>query len=248
MAKWWIGCSGFHYKGWRGYFYPQDLAMKNWFDFYCQHFNTVELNVTFYRFPRVPFLKSWYERSPEEFRFSVKAPKAITHYKKFKDSAKFLTSFYDVVNRGLKDKVGSILFQLPPTLVYSEEKLAQIIESLDPAFPNVIEFRDESWWRNEVYRELSKHNITFCGISHPTLPDDIIVNTPLVYYRFHGRVELYKTPYTRQFLSKVADTIKSKRKPKEVFCYFNNDIDVNAPKDAQKLEKIIERVSGYAVH
>jgi len=243
MAKWWIGCSGFHYKGWRGVFYPEDLAVKDWFEYYCQFFNTVELNVTFYRFPRVPFLKSWYKRSPDEFRFAVKAPKAITHYKKFVGAHDFLSSFYEAVNKGLSHKLGCVLFQLPPNLVYSEQKLQQIIESLDPSFPNVIEFRHPSWWTDEVYNELEKNNISFCGISHPTLPEDIIINSPLVYYRFHGRVELYKTPYTNQFLNKVVRTIKGKRKPKEVFCYFNNDIDVNAPRDAEKLMNAVATVS-----
>src|SRR5256885_8383092 len=128
MPHWWIGCSGFYYKHWRGIFYPEDLAVKKWFEYYCEHFNTVELNVTFYRFPQVPFLKSWFQRSPDDFRFSVKAPRAITHFKKFIDCAGFLSSFYKVVKKGLKEKVGSILFQLPPRLVYSEEKLQQIID------------------------------------------------------------------------------------------------------------------------
>jgi uncharacterized protein YecE (DUF72 family) len=238
MAKWWVGCSGFFYKHWRGVFYPEDLAVKKWFEFYCERFNTVELNVTFYRFPQVSFLKSWYKRSPEEFKFSVKVPRAITHFKKFKDAGDLLSSFYDVVNRGLNDKVGSILFQLPPRLAYSEEKLQQIIESTDPAFPNVIEFRHESWWTEEVYKELGRHNITFCGISHPTLPDEVVINNPLVYYRLHGTIDLYKTPYKESYLQGVVDKIKSKRKPKEVFCYFNNDIDVNAPSDADKLKKL----------
>src|SRR5437762_10420793 len=212
MAKWWIGCSGFHYKGWKGIFYPEGLPQRKWFEFYCEHFDSVELNVTFYRFPQVSFLKSWYQRSPDGFRFAVKAPRAITHYKKFKDSKKLLSSFYKVVNKGLADKLGCILFQLPPRMNYSKEKLEQIIESLDPGFPNVIEFRHESWWDEKVYKELGRHNITFCGISHPSLPRDVVINNPLVYYRFHGTVELYKTPYTEDFLFKVVHTIKGKRK------------------------------------
>ncbi len=79
MKKWWIGCSGFHYKGWRGKFYPEGLPQKKWFEFYCQYFNTVELNTTFYRFPRIGDLRAWYDRSPDGFRFSVKAPRFITH-------------------------------------------------------------------------------------------------------------------------------------------------------------------------
>ena len=239
MKRWWIGCSGFHYKHWRNIFYPEGLAMKNWFEFYCRHFNAVELNVTFYRFPTVPFLKTFYKRSPEQFRFAVKAPRGITHYKKFVNANELMNSFYDTVNIGLGEKLGCVLFQLHPRTVYSEEKLDQIIDCLDPAFPNVIEFRHESWWNDKVYKLLTKHNITFCGISHPALPEDIIINTPLVYYRFHGRPELYKTPYDINFLKHVTDTIKSKRKSKEVFLFFNNDIDVNAPRNAKEVQALL---------
>src|SRR3954470_2907578 len=130
MAKWWIGCSGFHYKHWRGIFYPEKLAMSKWFDYYNERFRTFELNVTFYRFPRLSVLQPWYDKSPEKFRFSVKAPRAITHYKKFRDSKRYLDDFYRTTREGLKEKLGCILFQMPATIVYKEEKLEQIIESL----------------------------------------------------------------------------------------------------------------------
>ena len=152
-----------------------------------------------------------------------------------------MNSFYDTVNKGLKQKLGCILFQLHPRTVYSEEKMEHIISCLDPAFPNVIEFRHQSWWIDKVYKQLSKHNITFCGISHPTLPDDIIVNNPLVYYRFHGTPELYKTPYNKEFLEKVVATIKAKRKSNQIFLFFNNDIDVNAPRNARETQEIVKR-------
>src|ERR1700761_5193584 len=127
MIDWHIGCSGFYYKDWRGPFYPVDLPQRKWFEFYGEHFSTVELNGTFYRFPQLKTLQSWYQRSPAHFRFSVKAPRAITHYRKFNDCADFLTSFYDTINNGLREKLGPVLFQLPPGLGYSEEKLEQIL-------------------------------------------------------------------------------------------------------------------------
>lgn len=239
MPKWWIGCSGFHYKHWRDHFYPEGLAAKNWFEFYCQHFNAVELNVTFYRFPQLAFLKTFYKRSPAQFRFAVKAPRAITHYKKFIESTELMSSFYTTVNKGLKEKLGCVLFQLPPKMAYTPEKMEHIISCLDPAFPNVIEFRHQSWWNDKVYKLLAKHNITFCGISHPTLPDDVIINNPLVYYRFHGVPELYKTPYPIELLENVVQSIKAKRKSKEAYLFFNNDIDVNAPRNAAETQQIV---------
>src|SRR5215210_5140175 len=97
----WIGCSGFHYKHWMEVFYPKKLPQRKWFDFYSEHFNTLELNVTFYRFPRLENLESWYKRSTDAFRFSVKAPKAITHFKQFKDTERMCSDFYATTREGL---------------------------------------------------------------------------------------------------------------------------------------------------
>ncbi len=167
MTKWWIGCSGFHYKHWRGIFYPEKLAMSKWFDYYNNRFKTLELNVTFYRFPRLSFLEPWYKKSPEIFSFSVKAPRAITHYKQFNASKQLIDDFYGTIQEGLKDKLGCVLFQMPPRMAYKEEKLQQIIENLDPAFTNVLEFRHETWWTAEVYNKLAQHNINFLRYESP---------------------------------------------------------------------------------
>lgn len=237
--KWHIGCSGFHYKDWRGKFYPDKLAQKNWFDYYTQFFDTVELNVTFYRFPQLSFLQNWYQKSPEHFRFSVKAPKAITHYKQFHDSARMITDFYETINNGLREKLGPVLFQLPPRLSYDEERLERIMNNLNPSFNNVVEFRHESWWRDDVYKALSEHNITFCGMSHPTLPDNVIINTSSVYYRFHGVPNLYRSPYSKEFLEGVVNTVKSNDQVKTGWFYFNNDYDAVGVKNAEDMIALI---------
>ncbi len=240
MKKLWIGCSGFHYKTWKGEFYPQDLPQSKWFEYYASRFNTLELNVTFYRFPRLPFLRSWYRKSPANFRFSVKAPRLITHYKKFIESQQYLADFYGTVKEGLGDKVGCVLFQLPPQLKYNPEKLRQILDCLDPFFKNVLEFRDQSWWNTEVYAELAKSNVTFCGISHPQLPDQVVQNTPVVYYRFHGVPVLYRSAYSNEFLHAVADQLNDNPAINEVFLYFNNDIEIAAVKNAVEIENYIK--------
>ncbi len=239
MVQWHIGCSGFSYKSWKGKFYPEGLPQNKWFAFYCEHFNTLELNVTFYRFPQLKTLQNWYNTCPPEFRFSVKAPQTITHYKLFLNSAELITEFYDVVNNGLQEKLGPILFQLPPRFSYSEEHLERIISNLNPSFKNVVELRHNTWWRDDVYEALAKHNITFVGQSHPTLPDDIIQNTSVVYYRFHGVPDLYKSSYSDAFLQKTADAIKSNQQTKEAWLYFNNDIDMAAIENAKELIRLI---------
>jgi uncharacterized protein YecE (DUF72 family) len=101
MRKWWIGCSGFYYKEWREKFYPKGLPQRKWFEFYCESFNTVELNVTFYRFPKLEALKGWYQRSPEDFTFTVKAPRLVTHYRRFKNAATNIQQFYERVYDGI---------------------------------------------------------------------------------------------------------------------------------------------------
>ena len=233
--EWHIGCSGFHYKHWKTLFYPEGLAQKKWFEFYSERFKTLELNVTFYRFPQLSFLKKWYDVSPADFRFAVKAPRAITHFKQFHNSQEMLGSFYSTISEGLQEKLGPVLFQLPPRFTFSQEKLDRIIDNLDPAFQNVLEFRHPAWWRESVYEKLAEHCITFCGMSHPDLPQQVIVNTPLTYYRFHGVPQLYRTLYTENELSKKISEISSNANVNEAWCYFNNDMEAHAPQNATQM-------------
>jgi uncharacterized protein YecE (DUF72 family) len=240
MIEWHIGCSGFHYKGWKEVFYPKGVPIRKWFEYYCEHFTTLELNVTFYRFPEVSMLKSWYERSAPDFSFSVKAPRIITHYKKFNECDQFLLDFYQTVEEGLKEKTGCVLFQFPPKYAYTEERLEKIIKSLDPKFPNVVEFRHESWWKNDVYKELGKNKITFSGMSHPLLPETVVTNTSLFYYRMHGVPNLYQSPYSTKFLKDFISEVKASKKIKKAFIYFNNDIGCNAVKNATEMKVLLE--------
>jgi len=239
MDKFHIGCSGFHYKHWRGTFYPEKLAQKNWFDYYCQHFDTLELNVTFYRFPQLSVLQKWHDTSPAHFRFAVKAPRVITHFKKFNDTERMLGDFYNTVQEGLKDKCGCYLFQLPPNYNFTEEKLEKILKSLDPAMPNVLEFRHESWWQEKVFKDLSSNNISFCGMSHPSLPKEIIHNNSLFYYRFHGDQQLYSSNYTDEQLTDFSDELKSINVMKSVYVFFNNDVNTYAVYNAEKLKELL---------
>jgi uncharacterized protein YecE (DUF72 family) len=220
--NWQIGCSGFHYKEWKEIFYPEKLPQRLWFEHYAKHFNTLELNVSFYQFPRLGTLQNWYNKSPDDFSFSLKVPRIITHYKKFTETEQLIADFYGVIKEGLVNKLGAVLFQLPPQLHYSEELLQQIIKSVHPGYNNVIEFRHNSWWKEEVYRQLAANKISFCGISHPRLPDNTVINTDTVYYRFHGVPVLYKSQYENAFVQEIADDINSNKAVKTAFIYFNN--------------------------
>jgi uncharacterized protein YecE (DUF72 family) len=239
MKKWWIGCSGFYYKEWKDVFYPKGLPQRKWFEFYCESFNTVELNVTFYRFPRVKDLQNWYKRSPDEFMFTVKAPRLITHFKRFKNVSRELGDFYETVSKGLKDKLGPILFQLHPGIEYRESTLEHILKNLDESFINVLEFRHSSWWQPAVIKALREKNVIFSGISYPGLPEDVLKTGPTLYYRFHGVPKLYLSSYSRQRLNHIVADIKRRRNVQDVYIYFNNDIEVAAIRNAKQVQRMI---------
>jgi uncharacterized protein YecE (DUF72 family) len=130
---------------------------------------------------------------------------------------------------------------------YREAKLDQIIESLDPAFTNVLEFRHESWWNQEVYNKMAAANITFCGMSHPGLPAEVIQNTGILYYRMHGTPELYKSKYKLKELKDIANEINTSKAVKAAYIYFNNDIDGSAITNASQMEAYIVRQEKAAI-
>lgn len=235
MIDWHIGCSGFHYKHWRNKFYPERLAEQHWFAYYAEHFKTLELNVTFYRFPRLSFIRKWYEQAPPDFMFAVKAPRAITHFKQFHGTADMINDFYGTIRGGLQEKLGPVLFQLPPRLAYTEERLERLSGQLDPGFTNVLEFRHPSWWQPVVYDRLAQQGVTFCGMSHPELPQDLVAHTETVYYRFHGIPDLYRSAYGEDQLKQFAGRLNANETIKEAWCYFNNDAAVAAIPDALEL-------------
>jgi uncharacterized protein YecE (DUF72 family) len=246
--QWHIGCSGFHYHHWKEIFYPEGLPQRKWFEYYCENFNTLELNVTFYRFPTPMMYKSWHARSPATFSFSVKAPRLITHFKKFRDVKSLMNDFYKITSKGLKEKLGCILFQLPPNLLYSEEKMHEITGNLCNSFTNAIEFRHKSWWNENTYKHLTEKNITFCGISHPLFPDDVVKTSSVMYYRFHGKPQLYRSQYQARTLNSFYQKLQEDENLKSAFIYFNNDGNASAIRNAKQLSRIAETDYKTAIH
>ena len=233
-----IGCSSYQNAQWKGIFYPEDMPARQWFGFYCRHFNTYEINATFYKFPTLRIMQNWYNKAPESFIYAVKAPKQITHIKKFIDCQEDIDRFYAICREGLSDKLGCILFQLPPSFNYSEERLDLIINSLNPDFKNVVEFRNESWWRQDVCDALTKSGITFCNVNYPKLPTVIIATTNIGYVRLHGNPRLFYSEYTVGMLQELYNDILSKKKFSEVFVYFNNTASSAAIINAQEFKKL----------
>lgn len=240
MTNWHIGCSGFYYPEWQGSFYPEALSRNLWFEYYCNSFNSLELNVTFYRFPDPLALRNWYRRSPENFSFSLKVPCIVTHHKKFRDCRKEIRDFYSVISDSLGKKLGCVLFQIHPGIRYSEENLELIVRSLNPSFRNVVEFCHTSWWRDDVYRELERHNVTFCSVSHPSLPHDIVRTSPAIYYRFHGAPELYVSSYDEETMHGILGRIRHRKSIDDVFIYFNNTARGAALPNARAMVELAE--------
>ena len=232
-----IGCSSFYNSYWKKIFYPEDIPSAKWFQYYCTHFNTYEMNGTFYKSPTLKVMENWFLKTPDNFLLSVKAPRDITHYKKFVDCQALINDFYAVCENGLKHKLGPILFQLPPSYHYSQERLSSIINQLNPEFNNVVEFRHESWWIPEVWEEMTKHNITFCSVSHPQLPETIFTSFPIIYIRLHGRQKLFYSDYPTEELQSITDII-SRNKTKPAFIYFNNTASTAGILNALELKKL----------
>jgi uncharacterized protein YecE (DUF72 family) len=234
-----LGCSGWYYKDWTGRFYPEGLAKNRWLQFYSEHFNTVEINNTFYRFPTEKQFKNWFNKTPSNFVFTLKANRIITHRKKFQNTKDLVDRFYTLADM-LNDRLGCILFQLPPRLHKDFELLKRIIEQLDLRRNNIIEFRHKSWFDEEVYGILRKNSIGFCSVSAPDLPRDLVATSRNAYVRFHGTSDKsYMHLYSNEELKAWSERIQ-KLKADKVFCYFNNDYQANAVTNCLQLKELLE--------
>ncbi|HEX8561579.1 MAG TPA: DUF72 domain-containing protein [Flavobacterium sp.] len=241
LQKIYTGTSSIRNPTWQPLFFPEGLPSSKWFEYYCEYFNTYEINASFYKFPTVRTLQNWYRKSPPGFLFAVKAPKVITHTKKFIDVADELDELYAVCAEGLKEKLKCVLFQCPPSFSYSEERLEIILASLDYDHNNVVEFRHESWWRPDVFASFSAHGITFCSVSYPLLPNEIVSTTRLGYLRLHGVPNLFYSGYDEQQLSHYLLEISNRDDVKEFFVYFNNTAGIEGIKDALLFKELVSK-------
>lgn len=239
-----IGCSGWQYKHWRGSFYPATLPQKKWLDYYAEHFDTVEINNTFYRLPERSSFQEWRRRAPRGFEYAVKASRFLTHMKKLKDPDAPMKRFFDRA-RYLGRTFGPVLFQLPPRWPVNLERLATFLNALPPRRRYAVEFREPSWYADEVLRLLDVHHVALCLHDMPGSESGRLVTGRFVYVRFHGSHggRKYEGPYSDPALDSWADWLSERlREGFPVYAYFNNDAHGNAPRDAAKLcEKIHER-------
>lgn len=230
-----IGTSGWNYKHWVGAFYPEDCAQEKMLQFYADKFPAVEVNNTFYNVPAKKTLESWSDMVDEDFIFAVKASRYITHMKKLNDPVEALDRFFDPV-RALGNRLGPILFQLPPNWHCNPGRLESFIASLPGNFRYVFEFRDPSWFDDNVYRILEDAGAAFCIYDMAEETSLRVVTSDFVYIRLHGAEKDYGGSYSTRELSGWAGAISEwLRQGKDVYFFFNNDEHARAPENAHSL-------------
>ena len=233
-----IGTSGWSYNHWRKIFYPENIPKYKFFEYYCTKFNTVEINATFYRKFKETTFKNWYKISPGEFLFSLKAPKVITHIKKLKDIKSDLDDFFYSLSL-LKDKIGVILFQLPPSLKFDKvllENFFRILSNYNYRF--ALEVRNKSFNNKSFFNIMKYFNITLCfsdtGGRYSSFFE--IDTGHFLYLRLHGPDKLYASKYTLEQLEKWKQLVL--KYYKDTFVYFDNDYYGYAPVNALEFMKM----------
>jgi uncharacterized protein YecE (DUF72 family) len=240
VMKNYIGCSGFNYDEWEEAFYPKDISKKEWLEYYASRFDTVEINSSFYHLPKEKTLDNWYDRTPGNFRFTLKGSRFVTHQKKLNDPQEPVKKFYDLTAR-LKGKLGCILWQLPGNQHKDISKLKNFCKALSNDFRNVIEFRHNSWFHPDVYEVMKANDVIFCIISAPgDLNEEAVKTNKTVYLRFHGKKEWYKYLYSEKELTDWAEKI-NQLNAQQIYAYFNNDYAANAPRNAADFSKILDQ-------
>jgi uncharacterized protein YecE (DUF72 family) len=233
-----IGTSGWHYRHWRGPFYPDDLPTSKMFAYYQQHFDTVEINNSFYRLPPPGCFAGWREVSSADFCFAVKASRFITHNKKLKDPENALENLLPRAEE-LKEKLGPILFQLPPRWRRNAERLEGLLGILPRKHRYAFEFREPSWNLPEIYQILRRYNAAFCIYELAGYHSPFEITADFTYVRLHGPGEKYQGSYSHGVLEHWAEQIASwRRELKGVYVYFDNDQAGYAARNALELKKL----------
>lgn len=234
-----IGTSGWSYAHWKGPFYPQDLPDERLLDYYAGHFRSVEINSSFYHLPQPETLAHWRTATPANFRFTAKASRYITHMKKLREPAQSLRVFLDRIGL-LGNKLGVILFQLPPHWRCNTARLAAFLEALDDGFRYAFEFRDRSWLNPQTLQLLSRHDAAFCIYELGGFTTPLEVTTDLVYVRLHGPNGAYQGNYSNAALSVWARTFREwSSRGRSVHCYFDNDQFGFAAANARQMVNIL---------
>jgi uncharacterized protein YecE (DUF72 family) len=234
-----IGTSGWHYDHWIGRFYPEKMRKENWLEFYAQHFDTVEINNTFYHMPREQTMIHWRDKVPANFLFAVKANRYITHIKKLHNTVEEVGRFFALADL-LGDRLGPVLYQLPPSLHKNLERLDEFITSLPRRDLAVFEFRDKSWYDQETFDLMDKRGVALCVHDMGDRAPPRLVTGHVAYVRFHGTNGRYAGNYPDHMLHDWANWLRSQvPNVRAIYAYFNNDVSGHALNNARTLKQIM---------
>ena len=240
MARILVGTSGWHYGSWRGPFFPRQLMVKHQLRYYASQFSTAELNGVFYRTPSSETVINWRDQTGDDFVFSWKASKFITHWKRLSEQSVNSLELLESRLSLLGKKAGPVLFQLPPKFEANVDRLASFIQLLPSHRRYSFEFRHPSWYQPAIFQLLSKANISLCISDHHDAPSPCKRTADFVYVRGHGPGGRYKGRYRNEVLQEWARRAKSwKKQGCDVFVYFDNDQKSAAPVDAAQLRFLV---------
>ncbi len=242
-----IGTSGYHYKHWVGTFYPAKTPASKMLNYYVRHFDTLELNNSFYRLPTIEAFESWRDATPKNFVFAVKASRFITHNQKLKDPENALDNILPRAEH-LGKKLGPVLFQLPPKWKLNLERLKGLLQILPREHRYAFEFRELSWMTPEVNRLLERHNAAFCIYELAGYHSPFDITADFAYVRLHGPdAGKYKGSYSQAQLRVWARRIEEwSARLKAIYIYFDNDQAAYAAQNALDLKTLVFGRSGEA--
>jgi len=240
-----VGCSGWSYKDWVGPFYPRDAQAKSFLGFYSSAFNTVEIDSSFYRIPNQFMISSWKKTTPDNFIFSAKFPKKITHDLKFQNISTYLSYFYGTMS-GLGNKLGPLIIQLPPSFKY--DKGLKLLENffssdLNEKIRHTIEFRHKSWFRKDVYKLLHKYNISLCWSINQYVETPREITADFIYARMVGDrsitkfdgIQKNRSDQNKEMYDSIEDSLDS---IDDAFVFFNNHFAGFGPESVNEFRRL----------
>jgi len=240
-----IGTSGWSYKHWKNIFYPPKLKTTEWISFYSEHFNTTEINGSFYKLPSKETVIEWTKKVPEDFMFCPKMSRFLTHMKKLNEPEEPLERFFGIF-QPMKKMMGPVLLQLPGILKFNYDKANHLYHLLKTKYRNyefVIEVRHRAWLEKESLALMKKYNIGLViSQSGEKFPYSEMITSKNIYIRFHGPQQLYASSYCDEMLKYFArKIIEWEKEGQEVWAFFNNDVFGYAFKDAKRLIQMVEK-------
>jgi uncharacterized protein YecE (DUF72 family) len=234
----WIGTSGYNYPEWKGSFYPADLPAKKMLPYYAARFSTVEINYTFYRMPTETLVAGWASQTPHPFKVTLKAPRRITHDNRLRNCSELVARFCLVAST-LGDKLGALLFQLPPAMKKDLGLFEAFLADLPARVGAAFEFRHPSWFDDDIFERLAARNLALCVADSEKLSAPVRITADHAYFRL--RDEGYQPEDITRWARTIADATAACR---DVFVYFKHEEEGKGPDFANRLRSELARLSG----